>query len=60
LEDEGQAIVDELKELNLGIEEEPCPLYISTALTANEQEQYFKLLYEYKDCLQRVTGKCMG
>ena len=32
LEDEGQATVDELKELNLGTPEEPRPIYVSCLL----------------------------
>jgi len=32
-EDEGQSTVDELKELNLGTNEEPRPIYVSSSLT---------------------------
>ena len=45
----GQATVDELKELNLGFVEEPRPVYVSVMLTPKEEEEYFKLLSEYKD-----------
>ncbi|XP_074265755.1 uncharacterized protein LOC141588199 [Silene latifolia] len=49
LEDGGQSTVDELKELNLGTTEDPRPIYISALLTKEEQEEYYKLLVEYKD-----------
>ena len=49
IEDEGQATVDELKELNLGIDEEPRPIYVSLLLTPEEESKYFELLMEYKD-----------
>ena len=49
LKDGGQAIVDELKEVNLGTAEEPRPTFISALLTPEEEEGYLKLLVEYKD-----------
>jgi len=49
LEDGGQATVDELKELNLGTNEEPCPICVSSLLTPKEEKEYFDLLSEYKD-----------
>ncbi|XP_074300411.1 uncharacterized protein LOC141631671 [Silene latifolia] len=49
LEDGGQSTVDELKELNLGTREDPRPIYISALLTKEEEEEYYKLLVEYKD-----------
>ncbi|XP_075633633.1 uncharacterized protein LOC142606119 [Castanea sativa] len=49
LEDEGQATVDELKEINLGTTEESRPTFISALLTPEEEEGYLKLLVEYKD-----------
>lgn len=48
-EEGGQATVDELKELNLGTEEEPRPTYISASLSSEEKTSYLKLLQEYKD-----------
>jgi len=48
-EDGGQAIVDDLKELNLGTNEEPCPIYVSSSLTLEEEKQYLELLSEYND-----------
>ena len=48
-EDGGQATVDDLKELNLGTNEEPRPIYVSSSLTLEEEKQYLELLSEYKD-----------
>ena len=44
LEDEGQAIVDDLKELNLGTKEEPRLIYVSSLLTQEEEQEYCDLL----------------
>ena len=49
LEDGGQATVDDLKELNLGTSEDPKPIYVSALLSADEIEEYYQLLLEYKD-----------
>jgi hypothetical protein len=49
IEDGGQATVDELKELNLGTVDEPCPIFISALLTPAEEKEYLELLTEYKD-----------
>ena len=49
MEDGGQAIVDELKKINLGTTKEPRPTFISALLTPEEEEGYLRLLVEYKD-----------
>ena len=49
IKDEGQATIDELKELNLGIDEEPHLIYVSSLLTLKEESKHFELLMEYKD-----------
>ena len=49
IEDGGQATIDELKELNLGNDKEPHPIYVSSLLTPEEESKYFELLMEYKD-----------
>ena len=49
IEDEGQATIDELKELNLGTDKEPRPIYVSSLLTLEEESKYFELLMKYKD-----------
>jgi len=48
-EDGGQAIIDELKELNLEMKEDPRLIYVISMLTPEEWKQYFHLLYEYRD-----------
>ena len=48
-EDGGQSTVDELKELNLGTNEEPRFTYVSSSLTRKEEKQHLELLFEYKD-----------
>ena len=48
-EDGGQANVDELKELNLGTNENPRPIYVSMLLSLSEEKSYFELLLDYKD-----------
>ena len=45
----GQVNVDELKEINLGTDKEPHPIYVSSLLTLEEESKYFELLMEYKD-----------
>ena len=49
MEDGGQATVDELKELNLGTNEDPRSIYVSTMLMPEEEKKYFHLLSEYRD-----------
>ena len=49
MEDGGQAIVDELKKINLGTTKEPRPTFISALLIPDEEEGYLRLLVEYKD-----------
>ncbi|XP_070053968.1 uncharacterized protein [Nicotiana tomentosiformis] len=44
-----QSTVDEHKELNLGTPKDPRPTFISALLTPQEEEEYSKLLTEYKD-----------
>ncbi|KAH6815278.1 hypothetical protein C2S51_020098 [Perilla frutescens var. frutescens] len=44
-----KSTVDELKEINLGDENDPRPTYISALLTADEENLYIELLKEFKD-----------
>ena len=48
-EDERQATVDELKEGNLGTNENPRPIYVTMLLSHSEEKSYFELLLDYKD-----------
>lgn len=41
--------VDDLKELNLGKNEDPKPIFVSSLLSPNKVEEYYQLLLEYKD-----------
>jgi len=44
LEDWGQAIIDDLKELNLGTAKEPHLIYVSSLLMLDKETEYFNLL----------------
>lgn len=44
-----KAIVDELKDVNLGDDNDLRPTYISALLTIEEEEAYIKLLREFRD-----------
>ena len=48
-EDGEQAIVDELKELNLSTSEDPRLIYLSMLLSPSQEKIYFELLLKYKD-----------
>ena len=50
LEDGGQLTIDELVEINLRTEEDPCPTYLSASLTPEERENYSEFLMEFRDC----------
>ncbi|KAA0054408.1 uncharacterized protein E5676_scaffold2750G00330 [Cucumis melo var. makuwa] len=45
----GQFTIDELKEVKLGIVEEPYPTFISASLFSEEEVKYMSLLTEYRD-----------
>ncbi|XP_074266516.1 uncharacterized protein LOC141589791 [Silene latifolia] len=60
LEDEVQSTVDDLKELNLGTDEDPRPIYVSALLTKEEEEEYYKLLVEYKDVFAWSYKEMLG
>ena len=49
LEEGVQATIDELKEINLGTEEDPRPIFISAHLSLDKEETYVQLLQEYRD-----------
>ncbi|KAG9453939.1 hypothetical protein H6P81_006843 [Aristolochia fimbriata] len=48
-EEGGQATVDELKKVDLGIAEELRPTFLSASLTTEEETEYMALLREYRD-----------
>ncbi|XP_027151178.1 uncharacterized protein LOC113751382 [Coffea eugenioides] len=41
--------VDVLKEINLGTSNDPCPIYISSCMTPEEEKDYVDLLLEFRD-----------
>ncbi|XP_070050742.1 uncharacterized protein [Nicotiana tomentosiformis] len=49
LEEGVKTIVDALKEVNLGTDEEPRPTYISALLEVDEESTYIELLKEFRD-----------
>ncbi|XP_016501455.2 uncharacterized protein LOC107819815 [Nicotiana tabacum] len=49
LEEGVKTTVDALKEVNLGVVEDPKPTYISVSLTNDEEGKYIELLKELKD-----------
>ncbi|GKV04930.1 hypothetical protein SLEP1_g17015 [Rubroshorea leprosula] len=48
-EEGGQATTDELKQRNLGTEDDPRPIFLSASLSLEEEVRYVQLLDEYKD-----------
>nr|XP_009589560.1 uncharacterized protein LOC104086916 [Nicotiana tomentosiformis] len=46
-------MIDALKEVNLGVVEDPKPTYVSASLTGDEESKYIELLKEFKDQAQR-------
>ncbi|XP_070042509.1 uncharacterized protein [Nicotiana tomentosiformis] len=49
LQERVKTIVDALKEVNLGTEEEPRPTYLSALLEVDEEGTYIELLKEFRD-----------
>ncbi|KAM1049476.1 hypothetical protein ACFX2C_028577 [Malus domestica] len=60
LEDEGQATIDDLKELNLGTKEEQKPIFVSALLSVDEIEEYYQLLLEYEDVFAWTYKEMLG
>ena len=48
-EEKNQGMIDELKQVNLGTEQDPHPTFISVCLTSKEERFYLDLLEEYRD-----------
>ncbi|KAA0051095.1 uncharacterized protein E5676_scaffold1161G00100 [Cucumis melo var. makuwa] len=49
LEDGVQSTIDELKEVNIGTIEEPCPTFISTQISDDDENEYVNLFKADKD-----------
>ncbi|KAI0526805.1 hypothetical protein KFK09_002396 [Dendrobium nobile] len=50
LEEEIKSTVDELKEINLGTDDDPRPIFISALLSEGETKDLIQLLSEFRDC----------
>jgi len=50
---------DEVRQVDLGTEGDPRPIFLSASLSSEEAEQYVQLLKEYLD-LPGVTLRCLG
>ena len=48
------------KKLNLGTDEEPRPIYVSSLLTPEEESKYFEFLTEYKDVFAWTYKEMLG
>lgn len=57
LEEGVKVTVDELKEINLGDDNDPRPTYISALLSSEEEETYIQLLQEFKDVFKVVIQR---
>ncbi|KAK4390426.1 hypothetical protein Sango_2105900 [Sesamum angolense] len=60
LEQSAKTIVDELKEINLGDDANPRPIYVSTLLTEDEEKAYIQVLHERKYVLSWSHKKMPG
>ncbi|PKU60192.1 RNA-directed DNA polymerase [Dendrobium catenatum] len=61
LEDgEQAATMDELKEVNLGTEEDPRPTFISSLLPEEQIEEIQELLCEFRDCFAWIYAEMPG
>ncbi|KAM1216037.1 hypothetical protein ACFX2J_012369 [Malus domestica] len=49
IENGGQATMVKLREINLGTNDEPNPIFVSSLLTPEELEDYRCLLQDYRD-----------
>ncbi|KAA0043176.1 uncharacterized protein E5676_scaffold302G00530 [Cucumis melo var. makuwa] len=60
LENEGQSTIDGLKEVNLGMIEEPRPTFISAKLSDDNENEYVSLLKAYKDVFAWSYKEMLG
>ena len=59
-EEGNQGTIDELKQVNLGIEQDLCPIFISVCLTSEEERSYLDLLEEYRDIFAWSYKEMLG
>ncbi|GAA0168528.1 hypothetical protein LIER_23228 [Lithospermum erythrorhizon] len=60
LEEDVKITVDEIKEVNLGTDDEPRPTYISALLTPEEEAEYVTLLKDFKDIFSWIYKEMPG
>lgn len=60
LEDGGQATIDNLIEVNLRMEGDFCPTFISAHLSSEEQTQYLEFLRQNRDVFAWNYSKMPG
>ncbi|GAA0162580.1 hypothetical protein LIER_18642 [Lithospermum erythrorhizon] len=60
LEEEVNITVDEVKEVNIGTDDEPQPTYISALLTPEDEIEYVTLLKEFKDVFSWTYKEMSG
>ena len=58
-EEGNQGTIDELKQVNLGTEQNPHPIFISVCMTLKDKNSYLNLLKEYQDVSHGATKKCL-
>lgn len=59
-EEGGQATVDELREVNLGTDEDPRPTFKSASLPEDEARRYIAFLKEYRDVFAWTYNEMPG
>ena len=59
-EEGNQGTIDELKQVNLGMEQEPRPTFISACFTSEEEKSYLDLLEEYQDVFAWSYKEMLG
>ena len=52
--------MDELKEINLGTEDDPRPTFISVLLPNDRVEEVKALLHEFRDCFAWTYAEMAG
>ncbi|GAA0171787.1 hypothetical protein LIER_25742 [Lithospermum erythrorhizon] len=60
LEEDVKITVDELKEVNLGTDDEPRPTYISALLMPEEEAEYMMLLKEFRNLFAWTYKEMLG
>ncbi|KAI0513357.1 hypothetical protein KFK09_009374 [Dendrobium nobile] len=60
LEEEIKSTVDELKEINLGTDDDPRPIFISALLSESETQDLIQLFPEFRDCFAWTYDEMPG